>query len=217
MSADSAMLSAAAEPDMDPDATVRFLSIKLLEPTEAVAMWAPPNGTMPVSYTAELSYDGNEWRRLNLEEPDSTFVMFMVTEEQEFHVRVTPEGGAPAMETFSPEASPETSSLQTPSPDTSSPETPQIQRGKSGKAPSLETPQIQRGKSGKAPSLETPSPETPSLETPQIQRGKSGKAPSPETPSPESPSPETATFETLSPEAAQFQRGKFGKAGKRRL
>jgi hypothetical protein len=81
------------------DDTVRFLNIRLLQPSEALAMWAPPNGTQPTSYTAELSYDGQEWRRLNLEEPDSTFIMFPVTEQKDFQVRVTPEGGAPAMET----------------------------------------------------------------------------------------------------------------------
>jgi len=82
------------------DATVRYLSIRLLEPTEAIAMWAPPNGTESTSYTAEISYDGTEWRKLNLEKPDSTFITFMVTEHKEFQIRVTPEGGAPTMESF---------------------------------------------------------------------------------------------------------------------
>jgi hypothetical protein len=127
------------ESTMDPDATVRFLSIRLLEPTKALAMWAPPNGTMPHSYTAELSYDANEWRRLNLEEPDSTFIEFPVTEQKEFHVRVTPEGGAPAMETFTlGTASSGTGAASAEAPASSetpaTPDTPQFQRGKSGKA-----------------------------------------------------------------------------------
>jgi hypothetical protein len=84
----------------DKDATVRFLNIRLLSPTEAIAMWAPPNGTTPSSYTAELSYDGNEWRKLNLEEDDFTFITFMVTADKEFQVRVTPEGGSPILESF---------------------------------------------------------------------------------------------------------------------
>jgi len=81
---------------------VRFLSLWLLEPTEALAMWAPPNGTLPASYTAEISYDGTNWRRLSLEEPGSTFATFTVTEMSKFEFRVTPEGGAPAMETYTP-------------------------------------------------------------------------------------------------------------------
>jgi hypothetical protein len=84
------------------DDTVRFLSIRLLEPSEGLAMWAPPNGTQPTSYTAEISYDGTDWKRLNLEEPDSTFIMFPVTEQKEFQIRVTPEGGAPMMESYKP-------------------------------------------------------------------------------------------------------------------
>jgi len=89
------------EETMDATATVRYLSIRLLEPTEAIAMWAPPNGTTPKSYTAEISYDGTEWRRLNLEEPDATFITFMITDQKDFQIRVTPEGGAPIMEPFS--------------------------------------------------------------------------------------------------------------------
>jgi len=79
---------------------VRFLNVQLLQPTEALAMWAPPNGTQPTNYTAEISYDGSSWRRLSLEEPESTFVTFMVTDQKNFQVRVTPEGGAPAMAAF---------------------------------------------------------------------------------------------------------------------
>lgn len=88
------------EETMDASATVRYLSIRLLEPTQAIAMWAPPNGTTPSSYTAEISYDGTEWRLLNLEEPDATFITFMITEQQDFQIRVTPEGGAEVMESF---------------------------------------------------------------------------------------------------------------------
>jgi hypothetical protein len=83
------------------EATVRYLSIRLLDPTEAIAMWAPPNATTPDSYAAEISYDGTEWRKLNLEEPDSTFITFTVTEKQDFHIRVAPEGGSPLEEFFS--------------------------------------------------------------------------------------------------------------------
>jgi hypothetical protein len=83
------------------DSIVRYLSIRLLDPTQAIAMWAPPNGTTPHSYIAEISYDGTEWRKLNLEEPDSTFITFTVTEKKDFHIRVTPEGGSPLEEFFS--------------------------------------------------------------------------------------------------------------------
>jgi len=82
--------------------TVRFLNLLLLDPTDAIAMWAPPNGTAPTSYVAEISYDGNAWRHLSLEEPDSTFAQFTVTEQQNFQFRVTPNNGIPAMETFTP-------------------------------------------------------------------------------------------------------------------
>jgi len=53
-------------------------------------------------YTAEISYDGNSWRRLMLEQPDSTFVTFSVTEQKAFQIRVTPQGGIPTMQTFAP-------------------------------------------------------------------------------------------------------------------
>jgi len=80
--------------------TVRYLSIRLLDPTDAIATWAPPNGTTATSYTAEISYDGNQWRHLSPEEPDATFITFMVTEQKDFQIRVTPEGGAPTVEPF---------------------------------------------------------------------------------------------------------------------
>jgi len=83
-----------------PNATVRFLSVRLLDPTEALATWAPPNGTTSASYTAEMSFDGKAWRHLSLEAPTSTFVDFPVIAGREFQVRVTPEGGAPATESF---------------------------------------------------------------------------------------------------------------------
>jgi hypothetical protein len=89
------------ENDTTEASTVRFLNIRLLDPTEAIAMWAPPNGTTPDSYIAEISYDGTEWRTLNLEERDSSFVTFTVTEKQDFHIRVAPEAGSPLQESFS--------------------------------------------------------------------------------------------------------------------
>jgi len=85
---------------VDANATVRYLNIWLLEPTEAVAMWAPPNGTAPASYMAEISYDGNQWRALTLEEANSTFVSFPITEKANFWIRVTPKGGAVATESW---------------------------------------------------------------------------------------------------------------------
>jgi len=82
---------------------VRFLTLWLLDSSDALAMWAPPNGTTtPITYTAEITYDGNSWRRLSLEEPDSTFADFGVTPQTKFQFRVTPNNGAPAMETFTP-------------------------------------------------------------------------------------------------------------------
>jgi hypothetical protein len=86
------------------DTTVRYLNIWLLEPGDALAMWAPPNGTTPTSYTAEISYDGNQWRALSLEEAGSTFVKFPVVEQAQFWIRVTPEGGATATEPWNSQA-----------------------------------------------------------------------------------------------------------------
>jgi len=83
-------------------AEVRFLNIRLLDSTEALATWAPPNGTSSLTYSAEISYDGKTWKRLQLEEPTSTFAQFMITEQTPFEVRVTPEGGAPSMADWSP-------------------------------------------------------------------------------------------------------------------
>jgi hypothetical protein len=83
-------------------AEVRFLSIRLLEPTEALATWAPPNGTSSIAYTAEISYDGNSWKALKLEDPTSTFAEFMITDQRGFQIRVTPEGGAPSMADWMP-------------------------------------------------------------------------------------------------------------------
>jgi len=95
--------SSSTESDEEILGPVRFLNLQLLQPTEALAMWAPPNGTQPTNYTAEISYDGSNWRSLNLEEPDSTFVLFSVTAQQKFQLRVTPEEGVtPAMVTFTP-------------------------------------------------------------------------------------------------------------------
>lgn len=86
--------------NMIANATVRYLNIRLLEPTQAIAMWAAPNGTEPASYIAEISYGNNQWRALTLEEPDATFCVFTVTEKADFWIRVAPEGGIPVMETW---------------------------------------------------------------------------------------------------------------------
>jgi len=68
-------------------------------------MWAAPNGTTHATYTAEISYDGNAWRRLSLEHADSTFVSFSVTAQMPFQIRVTPQGGMPTTQTFTPQKS----------------------------------------------------------------------------------------------------------------
>jgi hypothetical protein len=81
---------------------VRFLTLRLLEPGEALAMWAAPNGTEPKEYFAEISYDQNNWRKLTLEEPTSTFATFMVTPKSEFQFRVKADDGPFEMEHFSP-------------------------------------------------------------------------------------------------------------------
>jgi len=83
-------------------AEVRFLNIRLLDPTDALATWAPPNGTSSMNYTSEISYDRKTWKRLKLENPTSTFAQFMITEQTSFEVRVTPQGGAPSMAEWSP-------------------------------------------------------------------------------------------------------------------
>jgi len=88
---------ASGESTQQGTAEVRFLNIRLLDPTDAIATWAPPNGTTSIAYTAEISYDGKTWKRLKTEDPTSTFAEFMVTAQMPFEVRVTPEGGAASM------------------------------------------------------------------------------------------------------------------------
>lgn len=89
------------EEESDSTMTVRFLNIRVFDKTNAIMMWAHPEGEeKPSSYLAEFSYDGQNWNELTLEEPDATFAEFTVNADQSFEVRVTPEGGSPSMETF---------------------------------------------------------------------------------------------------------------------
>jgi len=77
------------------ESEVRFLSLQTLPSGEAIAMWAAPNGSQcQTQYTAELSFDGQTWRKLTLEQPFATWAMFPI-QQQQFEVRVTPEHGMP--------------------------------------------------------------------------------------------------------------------------
>jgi len=79
------------------DTTVRFLQITVGKGGAALATWVPPLGSsLGQTYTAELSYDGNAWRSLPLEQQWATFAKFHVDEGKKFQVRVTA-GGYPSL------------------------------------------------------------------------------------------------------------------------
>jgi hypothetical protein len=82
------------------DGPVRFLDITMGQGS-AVATWVPPlSATLGQTYVAEISYDGNTWRNLPLEQPWATFARFQVDEGKPFQIRVTAVGYPSALKKF---------------------------------------------------------------------------------------------------------------------
>jgi len=84
------------------DGPVRFLDITMGQGS-AVATWVPPlSASLGQTYKAEISYDGNAWRDLPLEQPWATFARFQVDEGKPFQLRVTATGYPSAIKKFEP-------------------------------------------------------------------------------------------------------------------
>lgn len=82
---------------------VRFLEIAMGQ-NSAVATWVPPlSAALGQTYTAELSYDGINWRNLPLEQPWATFARFEIEENKPFQLRVTAAGYPSIVKKFSPD------------------------------------------------------------------------------------------------------------------
>jgi len=82
------------------DGPVRFLEIAMGQGS-AVATWVPPlSAPLGQMYTVDMSYDGNTWRNLPLEQPWATFARFQVDEGKPFQLRVTASGYPSAVKTF---------------------------------------------------------------------------------------------------------------------
>jgi hypothetical protein len=82
------------------DGPVRFLDISMGQGS-AVATWVPPlSAALGQTYIVELSYDGNTWRNLPLEQPWATFARFQVDEGKPFQLRVTASGYPSAVKKF---------------------------------------------------------------------------------------------------------------------
>lgn len=78
------------------DENLNFLFVQNLSPTEGLAMWADSNATAcETQYTAEISYDGQQWRKLSMDQPTDNWVLMSVTAGSQFQIRVTPENGTP--------------------------------------------------------------------------------------------------------------------------
>jgi hypothetical protein len=84
------------------DGPVRFLEI-VVGQGSAVATWVPPlSAALGQTYIVELSYDGNTWRNLSLEQPWATFARFQVDQGKPFQLRVTANGYPSAVKKFDP-------------------------------------------------------------------------------------------------------------------
>jgi hypothetical protein len=95
---------------------VRFLDITMGQGS-AVATWVPPlSAALGQTYVADISYDGNTWRNLPLEQPWATFARFQVDEGKPFQIRVTAVGYPSAMKKFEPEGTESTDTKPTTSP-----------------------------------------------------------------------------------------------------
>jgi hypothetical protein len=79
---------------------VRFLEIAMGQGS-AVATWVPPlSAALGQTYVVEMSYDGQTWRNLPLEQPWATFARFQVDEGKPFLLRVTARGYPSAVKQF---------------------------------------------------------------------------------------------------------------------